>query len=146
MFAGFSDSGALGAGTFPIYDTGASDTGGIAAVSNAVGFLFGENADTGVRGVSARDGATGRQAVTLTTTAPTVNKYQVWELELTRGISDTGGQVNFYIDGALKGSISSPLASNEPLVPGVWVMASDTGAPVIDVDWIGVSGPRDTGS
>lgn len=146
LFCGFADSGALGAGTMPIYDTGASDTGGIAAVNNAVGFLYGENAVSGaIRGVSARDGATGRQTTTLTTTTPTVNKWQVWELELTRGLNDTGGKVDFYIDGVLKGSINSPVATNEPLVPGIWAMASDTGAPIIDVDWIGVSGPRDTG-
>lgn len=146
IFVGFSDSGALGAGTFPIYDTGASDTGGIAAVSNAVGFLYGENAASGaIRGVSARGGAAGRQAVTLNTTTPVVNKYQVWELEIHRGISDTGGTATFYIDGVPKGTISSPLATNEPLVPGIWVMASDTGAPIVDVDWINVSGPRDTG-
>ena len=145
VFAGFADTGALGAGTMPIYDTGASDTGGIAAVSNAVGFLFGENAPVGIRGVSAKGGAAGRQTVTLLSSEPVVNKFYNWELELTRGQSDTGGKVNFYIDGVIKGSINSPVTTNEPLVPGIWVMASDTGAPSIDVDWIAVSGPRDTG-
>jgi hypothetical protein len=145
IFAGFADTGVLGAGTFPIYDTGASDTGGIAAVADAVGFLYGENADTGIRGVSARGGATGRQSVTLTTTAPTVNKYQVWELELHRSSSDTGGTATFWIDGVPQGTITSPITTAEPVVPYIGIMASDTGAPALDVDWFAVSAPRDTG-
>src|SRR3990167_2573793 len=145
LFVGFADSGALGAGTMPIYDTGASDTGGIAAVSNAFGFLFSEAGDTGFRGVSARGGATGRQNVSLTQIEPTVNTWHVLEMELTRDLSDTGGTVKFYIDGVMKGRIESPVTTSEPLVPGVWVMSSDTGAPIIDVDWIAVSGTRDTG-
>lgn len=146
IFMGFADTGVLGAGTFPIYDTGASDTGGIAAVADAVGFLYGENAVSGaIRGVSARGGAAGRQTVTLETTTPTPNVYQVWELELHRGISDTGGTATFYINGVPKGSITSPLTTAEPLVPYIGIMISDTGAPALDVDWVAFSGPRDTG-
>ena len=146
IFAGFADTGVLGAGTFPIYDTGASDTGGIAAVADAVGFLFGENSThVGIRGVSALNGATGRKTVTLTTTEPVVNKWQTWELEFTRGISDTGGTVRFYIDGEIKGKIESPIRTLFPLVPYVGIMASDTGAPILDVDWIAACGMRDTG-
>lgn len=146
IFAGFADTGVTGAGTFPIYDTGASDTGGIAAVADAVGFLFGENAAVeGIRGVSARGGATGRQTVTLDTGPPTPNVYQVWELELHRSASDTGGTVTFYINGVPKGSITSPLRTSFPLVPYIGIMASDTGAPALDVDWFAASGTRDTG-
>jgi len=75
----------------------------------------------------------------------TSNVWDELALVLQRGINDTGGKVDFYIDGVIKGSINSPVATSEPLVPGIWVMASDTGAPIVDVDWIAVSGPRDTG-
>lgn len=146
IFAGFADTGALGAGAFPIYDTGSSDTGGIAEVADAVGFLYSEHGDTGIRGVSARGGAAGRQQVTLTTTAPTPNVYQTWELVLERNTGDTGGTVTFFIDGVVKGRIESPITTSEPLTPYIGIMASDTGAASLDVDWIAASALRDTGS
>lgn len=157
IWVGFADTGVLGAGNFPFYDTGdgqPTDTGQLhqgTIASNAAGFYYGENCDTGIRGITISSGTTagsndsGEAEVLLTSTNPAANKWQVWEVELSRGLSDTGGTATFYIDGVAKGSLSLVPQSDMPLVPCVGMFAADTGAPLVEVDWINVSAPRDTG-
>jgi len=140
MFFGFTDSGGH---ETPVYDTGRSGDSGASAVtvaSNLVGFLWGTGGDTGWRGVSAKStaGDSGDQQVTLTTAAPTANKWVTLEVEV------TGGVAKFYVDGIPKGSISAPVSSSAALTPCVYF--HDTGgATNLDIDWINVSAPRDTG-
>ena len=149
MFVGFTDSGGH---ELPAYDTGRTGDSGASAVvvaSDLVGFLWGSRGDTGFRGISNTSGSggtndSGAQQVTLTTTAPTDNKWVTLEVEIHRGISDTGGTATFYIDGQPKGSISSPINLANALTPCVYF--NDTGGAVnFDIDWINVSAPRDTG-
>lgn len=143
VFVGFTD---LVTAEMPAYDTGGDL---ITAAADCVGFLFGENGDTGWMGVSAKStaGDSGDQQVALTTTAPTANKYVTLEVAVRRGHSDTGGIASFWVDGVAKGTITSPIGSAIALTPTVAVFdVNDTGAPVVDVDYISVSGPRDTGT
>jgi len=146
MFLGFTDSGGH---ETPVYDTGRSGDSGASAVtlaSNLVGFLWGTGGDTGWRGVSAKStaGDSGDQQVTLTTVAPTANVWTTLEVEVHRGGSDTGGTATFYVDGQAKGTIFSPIASSVAMTPCVYF--HDTGgATNLDIDWINVSAPRDTG-
>jgi hypothetical protein len=150
LFIGFTDSNAA---EMPFYDTGdgqPTDTGQLhtgTVAADAVGFHFGENSDTGWRGISAKStaGDSGDQQVTLTTTAPTANTYQVFEVVLRRGGSDTGGRAEFFIDGIGKGIINSPLATATALTPVIAAIAVNAGGETIDVDWVNVSGQRDTG-
>ena len=149
IFVGFTDNTAH---EVPIHDTGRTGDSGASAVTtanDAVGFLWGTGGDTGWRGVSATSGSggandSGDQQVTLTTAAPTANVWTTLEVELHRGISDTGGTATFYIDGIPKGSINSPVNPTIALTP--IVSYYDTGgAGLFDIDWINVSAPRDTG-
>lgn len=142
LFMGFTDT--VAAGEFPIYDTGAT-AGILSNASDAVGFLFGERGDTGWVGVSVR--ADTDQHVILDPVTPTNNKYRTFELEVRRSEGDTGGNVIFYIDGLPKGQIVSPVTSTAALTPCVFVCdVNDTGAAVVDIDWVNVSAPRDTGA
>lgn len=148
LFMGFTDKTyELDTGTkeFPIYDTGGA-AALFAPASDAVGFLFGNLADTGWRGVSARGttGDSGEQQVTLTTAAPTANTWATYELEVTRSNSDTGGTVHFYIDGVKKGTIASPIQTSA-LLNAIIAIADTGGSTILDVDWINISAPRDTG-
>ena len=149
IFVGFTDSTAH---EVPIHDTGRTGDSGASAVSTAsdlVGFLWGTGGDTGWRGVSATSGSggandSGDQQVTLTTVAPTANVWTTLEVEVIRGLSDTGGHAIFYVDGVPKGKIDSPVNPAIALTPVISYY--DTGgANTFDIDWVNVSGPRDTG-
>ena len=151
MFIGFTDSIAH---EVPMYDTGRTGDSGASAVSpasDAVGFLWGTGGDTGWRGVSANSGGggltndSGDQQVTLTTTAPTANKWIDFELEIGSSAGDTGSMVaKFYIDSLYKGKISSPVNPSVALTPVISYY--DTGgANTFDIDWVNVSAARDTG-
>jgi len=141
LFFGLTDTGLA---QMPIFDTGGATV--VSAASNAVGFIIGSRADTGVSGVAV-SGDTDRTAVALDTGALAPGKWTTLEVELTRGPGDTGGTATFFIDGRVLGSISSPVASEIGLAPSVYAFPEDTGGGmVIDVDWIGASTLRDTGS
>ncbi len=140
LFIGFTD---VIDSEAPFSDTGDNTTPDKAAASNGFGFLWGSDGDTGWVGIAADGDAV--QETLLTSVAPTDNKYVVLEMEAHRGLSDTGGTVSFYIDGISKGSIDNPCKVSTPLAPCVYVF--DTGgASNLDIDWINVSAPRDTGT
>lgn len=150
IFAGFTDTNALEA--TPVYDTGGVL---LATANDAVGFFYSGGADTGWSGVSVAGGGTPqqthldntRQAIRGPGGANTSNTYDVLEMEIHHGPSDTGGTVTFWINGQPKGYIESPITSNVALTPIVHMSGSDTGGGmVVDVDWINVSAPRDTGT
>jgi hypothetical protein len=140
VFVGFTDTGA---GQVPVYDTG---TGPLANASNAVGFLFSPSGDTGWRGVAV-NADTVRTTVNLDRTKPVSNVYDVVEVEVHRGISDTGGVASFYLNGEVVGTISSPIVTSRLMVPTVTIWQQDTGGGgTVDLDWINVWGGRDTGT
>ncbi len=157
LFIGFTDTGILATVEMPYFDTGeateATDTGSLhtgTVASDMVGFYYGERSDTGWRGIASTSGGAGTddsgdQQVLLTSTNPTANTYVVAEVEITHSSSDTGGTATFYLDGQPVGKIKSPVANNKPLVPVVAAIFTDTGAAAVDLDWISVSGFRDTG-
>lgn len=137
VFVGFTDTTAA---EMPVYDTGGSADG--AAATNAVGIGWNLGADTGWVG-RAVDGDV-LQSVQLTTVVPTANTYVTLEVEVSRGVNDTGGTATFYIDGIPRGKIDNPLNMTTALTPCVY--GYDTGgASLLDVDWVNVSAPRDTG-
>ncbi len=161
IFVGFTDTGILAAAEMPYYDTGikatteATDTGRLhhgTEAYNCVGFYYGERSDTGWRGISASSGSTsisndsGDQEVLLDTTLPAANRWYTLEVEIRRGQGDTGGTATFFIDGIPKGSITSPISTSVPLTPVIAMIVTDTGQGVLDIDWMAVSGPRDTGT
>ena len=138
IFVGFTDSNAA---EMPVHDTGG--TADKATATNAVGIGWNVSGDTGWMGYAV-DGDT-VQETALTTVAPTDNTYVDLELEVRRSPSDTGGQVFFWVDGVPQGSIDNPLNVSTALT--AIVAGYDTGgASVVDIDWAGVSAPRDTGT
>lgn len=148
VFVGFTD---LATAEMPIYDTG-NATGPISPASNAVGFIWGPRGDTGWVGVSAKGtaGDSGDQSVVLSGTNPVDNRWQVLEVEVSRGIGDTGGTATFFVNGVAKGRIVSPIATITAMTPSVALIgltadADTSDANQVDIDWINVSAPRDTG-
>jgi hypothetical protein len=137
VFVGFTDTTAA---EMPVFDTGGSADK--AAATNAVGIGWNLGGDTGWGGYAVDGDSV--QEVRLTTTTPTANTYVTLELEVHRSNSDTGGTVTFYVDGVPKGTISDPCNISTALTPCVY--GYDTGgASTLDVDWVAVSGLRDTG-
>jgi hypothetical protein len=143
VFVGFSDTGGA---EMPAYDTGA---GVISQAANCVGFLLSPGGDTGWSLVSAKStaGDSGDQlAVAGSSYVPTSNVYQTLEVEIRSGNSDTGGAAHFWIDGKHVGSINSPVNSATALTPWIGQFPQDTGyAGNLDIDYINISQPRDTG-
>lgn len=143
VFVGFSDSGGA---EFPAYDTGA---GVISNAANLVGFLLAPGGDTGWSLVSAKStaGDSGDQLVVPGSSyAPTSNVYQTLEMEISSGISDTGATAHFWINGKRVGNISSPVNSATALTPWIGFWDQDTGSGnTLDVDWVNIAAPRDTG-
>lgn len=137
VFAGFSDTVAF---EHPIYDTGA---GVISNATNAVGFMFSPGGDTGWSAVAV-DGDTDRTAVSLDT-GVTANVYDELELHVHRNAGDTGGTATFFINGVPVGSIDNPCNVSTALAPYISVWQQDTGGEYVDVDYVAVSAPRDTG-
>jgi len=140
-FIGFTDIASF---EYPAYDTGA---GIISNASDYCGFMLAAGGDTGWSAVAAGStaGDSGDVALSLDATRPVVNTYDVLEMEIHRGISDTGGTVNFFINGVPKGSMDSPFSETVALAPCVYAFQQDTGKQALDIDWINVSAPRDTG-
>jgi hypothetical protein len=137
VFVGFTDTTSA---EMPVFDTGGSADG--AAATNAFGIGWNLGGSTGWHGFAV-DGDT-LQSVQLTTVTPTDNTYVTLEAELHRSSSDTGGTVTFYVDGVPKGIISDPCNSSTALTPCIY--GYDTGgASLLDIDWVNVSAPRDTG-
>ncbi len=139
LFLGFTDSTAA---EVPMHDTGG--TADMATATDAVGFMWSTDGDTGWRGMAVNGNTVQEITGGLTTTTPTDNKWTTLEVEIHRGISDTGGTATFYIDGVVKGAITSPLATSVALTPAIYI--TDTGGVgKLDIDWVNVSAPRDTG-
>ena len=144
VFIGFTDITTF---EFPIYDTGNS-TGPISPAADAVGFLWGSRADTGWTAVAVKStaGDSGDQQA-LTGVTPTQNVWQTLEIDIHSGISDTGGSATFYINGVPKARINSPVASATALTPVVAIcqLQANANTSLVDIDYLNISAPRDTG-
>jgi hypothetical protein len=146
IFVGFSDSGGA---EVPAHDSGA---GVVSQAADLVGFLYGptsaSNSNTW-QCVSAKSiaGDSGDQLATPSPVAtPVSNVYDTLELEVSNGISDTGGVAHFWINGRKVGTINSPVGSNIALTPWIGGWVQDTGfALQLDIDYVALSSPRDTG-
>lgn len=149
IFAGFTDAFAFEAA--PVYDTGGAVQ---ATATDAVGFWYSGGADTGWSALSVNAGGT-PQSVALDATRQAIrapggtdnsNVYDTLEMEIHHGPGDQNGVATFYVNGLPKGAIEAPIAMNVALAPIIHVSGSDTGGGmVVDVDWVNVSAPRDTG-
>lgn len=138
IFVGFTD---VVNSEMPFHDTGG--TADKVTASNGFGIMWNVSGDTGWVGVAV-DGDTYQEDV-LDATAPTDNVWVKLQMEATRGASDTGGRVSFFVDGKLLGEINNPCNVSTALAPCIAIY--DTGgAANVDVDYIGVSAPRDTGT
>jgi hypothetical protein len=143
VFVGFTDTGGT---EMPLYDTG----GGLVTVAaDAVGIAFGSRGDTGWWAASAKStaGDSGDGGPVVLDTTTTTNVWDVLEIEVHRGISDTGGTATFYVNGIPKGTIISPVNTATALIPVIAMFQEDTGGGnTLDIDWVNVSAPRDTGT
>lgn len=161
VFVGFTDDTGT-AGEMAIYlDTGvaksAASVGGdiTAKATNAVGVLMhSKNGDTGLGGAATKWLGVGADAGTVTT-APVVidtglhpNDWQVIEVLYDTDSTDTGGTAYFAVNGKWYGNLTTGTpAKAATLAPIITLGATtvDTGSSRLDVDWISVSGLRDTG-
>lgn len=139
-FVGFTDIATF---EFPAFDTGA---GVISAASDYMGLMLSPGGDTGWSGVAGKStaGDSGDQVVALDNSVVD-NTYDVVEAVYRRGISDTGGTVNFYVNGVHKGSINSPVSPTVALAPCIYAFQQDTGGEQLDIDYFTYASNRDTG-
>jgi len=146
LFCGFTD--VVGA-EFPIFDTGiaGTDTGTnfVSTAKDAVGIHFGLSGDTGWVAMAVANDVDRLEVPLTPGVAPASATWITLETEIRRGAGDTGGVAYFYIDGQLKGSIISPITSSVGLTPIVSIADHSAQTAVLDVDWMAVSGPRDSG-
>lgn len=141
VWIGFTDTLAA---EVPVMDTGGAL---VSVAANAFGVGFGSRTtgggDTGWVAYAV-NGGTDLTPVVLDT-GVTPNVYDVIEMELHHGHSDTGGTASFYVNGIPAGSIAAPVAMNVALAPQILVWGDSGGGVQVDVDWVNVSAPRDTG-
>jgi hypothetical protein len=144
LFVGFSDSGG---GEMPAFDTGA---GIISQAADVVGFVYGPTSANNTWQCIAAKSTAGDSGDQLVLPSPVItpvsNVYDVLEVEIRNGISDTGGAAHFWINGKKVATINSPVASGTALSPWIGGFVQDTGfALAIDVDYVAISAARDTG-
>jgi len=137
VFAGFTDVATY---EFPAYDTGG---GLIGTADDFMGFLFSPGGDTGLSAVAGNGGTD--QTIHLDTGIAD-NEYVVLEMEYRRGGASDSGEVQFFVDGVHKGSLSAPISDTVGLAPAIYAFQQDTGHRQVDIDWVNVSAPRDTGT
>ena len=140
VFVGLGDSGGA---EMPAYDTG---VGIISNAADLVGFLFAPGGDTGWSLIAAKStaGDSGDQLV-VSGVSPSANTYSTLEMELRSGLNDTGITAHFWVDGVKRGSIASPVNSATALTPWIGFFDQDTGGEYLDIDYVAISAPRDTG-
>jgi hypothetical protein len=140
VFVGFTDIATF---EYPAFDTGA---GVISAADDFLGFMYSPNvlnaAGTQWVGVSGRATADQTQPLGV---GPTANTYDVLEVEYIRNTTDAPGRATFFVNGQAKGTISAPITPTVALAPCAYAFQQDTGNQALDIDYINVSAPRDTG-
>lgn len=141
VFVGFSDSGGA---DMPAYDTGTNAAiGFLSNMTDGAGFMFGPGGSSTAWRPVATAGDSDQVASGGTSYSPTANVYDVLEVEFS---SDSGQRVDFFVNGLFAGKIDNPVNAASGLAPGAWMFSNDTGTTQLDIDWINVSGNRDTGT
>lgn len=138
VFAGFTDSGGT---EMAVYDTGG---GIITPAADYAGWLKGGGAGASGASLTWRlvAGKAGVDQVATSGVTPTTNVYDVLEVE----VSADGNVVTGYINGKQVAQIpSAGITSNVALGAGVWRANTEATADAVDIDWINIAAPRDTG-
>lgn len=139
-FFGFTDTGG---GELPVYDTGAVAATTLTPAADAVGFLYsGAVAAAGLgrtkwRCVASKAGTDQDSASTVT---PTANVYDALEVQV-----DASGHAHYYINGQFVTKIENAVTPTVGLAPHFGFAHVEAAAKYADIDWINVSGDRDTG-
>jgi len=138
VFVGLTDTGGA---EIAVYDTG----GGILTpAADYVGFLKGGGAAAGTTALTWRlvTGKAGVDQVATTGITPTTNVYDVLEVE----VSPDGNVATGFINGKYAAQIiSAATTPTVALAGGVWRANTEAAADAVDVDWMAISAPRDTG-
>lgn len=136
VFVGFSDTGGA---EIAVYDTGG---GIITPAGDYAGFLkAGGAAATNLtwRAVAGKAGAD-QVAAPSPARTPVANVYDVLEVAV-----DANGHASFFINGAPVAQIQNALTPTVAMAGGVWRANTEGAADAVDVDYLNVSGARDTG-
>ena len=139
VFAGFTDSGGT---EIPAYDTGG---GIITPAGDYAGWLKGGGAGASGASLTWRlvTGKAGVDQVATSGVTPVANVFDVLEVQ----VSPDGNTVSGYINGILKAQIpSAGITPTVALGAGVWRSNTEGAADAVDIDWVNVAAPRDTGT
>lgn len=140
VYFGFTDTGG---GELPIYDTGAAASTVLSPAADAAGFLYSGALEATTLGrttwrvVGAKAGTDQDSASSVT---PTANVYDVLEVNV-----DTSGNATYYINNKLVTTLSNAVTATVGLAPHFGFAHVEAAAKYADLDWINVSGDRDTG-
>ena len=135
VWVGFTDS--VDGSEVPVHDTGGAI---VSVATDAVGIAFGSRAtggDTGWVGYAVKTDVDAAPVVL--DTGVTAGEYDVLEVEV---LND---KAYFWVNGRKSGSIDSPVAAGVALTPAILAWGDTGGGVTVDVDWVNVSAPRDTG-
>jgi hypothetical protein len=136
VFVGLTDTGGT---ELAVYDTGG---GVLTPAADYVGFLKAGGAaasDTSWRFVAGKAGVDQIAASGIT---PVANVYDVLEVE----VSPDGNIATGFINGkAVAQFRSAAVTPTVALAGGVWRANTEAAADAVDVDWMAISAPRDTG-
>lgn len=137
VFVGFTDTGGA---EMPAYDTG----GGILTpAADYAGFICSGEGGATQQAWRLVSGKAGVDQSATTGITPVANTYNTLELAIT----PDGGTVTGFIDGKPVASIASAaITATVALAPTVMRANTDGAANAVDIDWIGVSAKRDTGT
>jgi hypothetical protein len=137
LFVGFTDSGGT---EMAAYDTGA---GILTPAADYAGFIWSGEGGATQQAYRAVTGKAGVDQSATTGITPTAGVYDVLEVE----VSPDGNVASFFINGKSVAQITSAaLTPTVALGAGIWRANTDAAADAIDIDWINVAAPRDTGT
>lgn len=137
VFAGFTDTGGC---EMPAYDTGG---GIITPAADYAGFICSGEGGATQQAWRLVAGKAGVDQSATTGITPTANTYDVLELE----ISSDGNQVTGFINGRPVAQITNAaITATVALSPTIMRANTDAAANAVDIDYIAVSAPRDTGT
>lgn len=137
VFAGFTDSGGTEIGAF---DTG---SGIQTPAADYAAFIWSGEGGATQQAYRLVTGKAGVDQSATTGITPTAGVYNTLEIE----VSPDGSIVTGYIDGVAKAQITSAaVTSTVAYGAGIWRANTDAAANAIDIDWIAISGSRDTGT
>ena len=112
-----------------------------AGIANAISFVFSTDATTAQWQACSTNGSTvgNSAAEEALTDAPAANTYQVLRIEI-----DADGDARFYIDGVLRASRTTAVATTALLIPYIWGDSADDAdvATDVSIDYVLFEGTR----